>query len=101
MPVQALLHPDAHEEGGLGFTDKELLERQRGCAGPALPGFLPRQTAPLSVYCELPGRIIASLNQPMFIFFVCRAVVEVVKNLGSSLLTGNFDLLKMSLPVKL
>lgn len=29
--LQALLHPDAHEEGGLGFTDRELLERQRGC----------------------------------------------------------------------
>ncbi|GAB4822181.1 hypothetical protein N2152v2_009227 [Parachlorella kessleri] len=56
---EALLHRDAHEEGGLGFTDKELLERQRG------------------------------------------AVVEVVKQLGSNLLTGNFDLLKMSLPVKL
>ena len=32
---------------------------------------------------------------------LCRAVVEVVKQLGSNLLTGNFDLLKMSLPVKL
>lgn len=56
---EAVLHPDAHEEGGIGFTDRELLERQRG------------------------------------------AVVEVVKQLGSNLLTGNFDLLKMSLPIKL
>lgn len=32
---------------------------------------------------------------------VCRAVVEVVKQLGSNLLTGNFDLLKISLPIKL
>lgn len=28
--MQAILHPDAHEEGGLGFTNKELLAKQRG-----------------------------------------------------------------------
>ena len=27
--VQAQLHPDAHEEGGLAFNNKELLEKQR------------------------------------------------------------------------
>ena len=27
--LQTLLHPDAHEEGGLGFVDKQLLETQR------------------------------------------------------------------------
>ena len=27
-----LLHIDAHEEGGLGFTNKALLDQQRGCA---------------------------------------------------------------------
>ena len=28
--LQALLHPEAHEEGGFGFTNKELLAKQRG-----------------------------------------------------------------------
>ncbi len=28
--VQAILHPEAHEDGGFGFTNKELLARQRG-----------------------------------------------------------------------
>jgi hypothetical protein len=32
IPVlQAMLHDDAHEEGGLGFTNRELLASQRGC----------------------------------------------------------------------
>ena len=30
--AQMLLHIDAHEEGGLGFTNKKLLDQQRGCA---------------------------------------------------------------------
>ncbi len=57
--LEAQLHPDTHPDGGLGCSDLELLERQRG------------------------------------------AIMEVVKNLGSNLLRGNFDLLKISLPVKL
>ena len=28
--MQALLHEDAHEEGGLAFVNKELLDQQRG-----------------------------------------------------------------------
>ena len=56
---EAQLHPDAHPEGGLGCSDLQLLERQRG------------------------------------------AIMEVMKSLGKNLLTGNFDLLKISLPVKL
>jgi len=28
--LQAILHPEAHEDGGFGFTNKELLARQRG-----------------------------------------------------------------------
>ena len=28
--MQVLLHTDAHEEGGLAFTNKELLDQQRG-----------------------------------------------------------------------
>lgn len=27
--LQAMLHPDAHEEGGIAFVNKELLEQQR------------------------------------------------------------------------
>ena len=27
--LQAVLHPDAHEEGGLAFNNRELLESQR------------------------------------------------------------------------
>ena len=27
--MQAVLHPDAHEEGGLAFNNRELLESQR------------------------------------------------------------------------
>jgi hypothetical protein len=34
--LQAMLHEDAHEEGGLGFTNRELLASQRGCVGVAL-----------------------------------------------------------------
>lgn len=30
LSPQALLHPEAHEEGGFGFTNKELLAKQRG-----------------------------------------------------------------------
>ncbi|KAG7670021.1 putative Oxysterol-binding protein 9 [Nannochloris sp. 'desiccata'] len=56
---EAQLHPDAHPEGGLGCSDLQLLERQRG------------------------------------------AILDVIKMLGRNLITGNFDLLKISLPVKL
>jgi len=28
--AEAILHPEAHEDGGFGFTNKELLARQRG-----------------------------------------------------------------------
>ena len=31
--LQAMLHEDAHEEGGMGFTNRELLASQRGCVG--------------------------------------------------------------------
>lgn len=29
--AQDELHPDAHEDGGFGFTNKELLASQRAC----------------------------------------------------------------------
>jgi len=57
--LQAHLHWDASEYGGLACTDSALLERQRA------------------------------------------AIVEIMKTLGKNLLSGNFDLLKTSLPVKL
>lgn len=28
--LQAILHPEAHDEGGYGFTNKKLLAQQRG-----------------------------------------------------------------------
>ena len=30
VKLQAILHPEAHEDGGYGFTNKELVARQRG-----------------------------------------------------------------------
>ncbi|KAK9792709.1 hypothetical protein WJX73_008944 [Symbiochloris irregularis] len=56
---EALLHPEAHEEGGIAFTNKELLDQQRG------------------------------------------AIMEIVKDMGRKLLTGNLNLINMSLPVKM
>mmetsp|Transcript_1426 Transcript_1426/g.4252 ORF Transcript_1426/g.4252 Transcript_1426/m.4252 type:complete len:430 (+) Transcript_1426:162-1451(+) len=56
---QEVLHPNAHEEGGLAFSNKELLASQRG------------------------------------------AIVEVGKELGRKLLTGSFNLINLSMPVKM
>lgn len=56
---ETMMHVDAHEEGGLGFTNKELLASQRG------------------------------------------AIVDVAKELGRKMLTGSFNLINLSMPVKM
>lgn len=56
---EAMLHPDAHEEGGIAFVNKELLEQQRS------------------------------------------AIVELIKDMGRKILSGNLNLINMSLPVKM
>ena len=113
---QAQLHPDAHEEGGLACTNKELMEAQRrwvaGCAvcslrvlqlacsrSPMLAAAPPRH--------EPPDPSPPPVHAPLHPSQLCplslrdRAIVDVIKGLGKNLLAGNLDLLKVSLPVAL
>lgn len=47
---QALLHPEAHEEGGFGFTNKELLAKQRGVVTDII-----KEVSPLQQSYDLAG----------------------------------------------
>ena len=95
--LQAHLHPDAHDEGGLACTNLELLEAQRRWAH-AVDGRTPSVArrscapAPLPQACAAPRTLArpgaeacacrAAFPSP------CSAVVEVIKSLGKNLLTG-------------
>ena len=59
LALQTLMHPDAHEEGGLAMNNRALLEQQRG------------------------------------------AIFELIRDMGKQLLTGNINLVNMSMPVKM
>jgi len=90
--AQAMLHADAHEEGGLGFTNKELLTQQRGW-GSLFAYFKHSQRmrgVPLSLLC-----IIAKGDSSR------RAIVDIAKDVGRKLLTGSLNLINLSMPVRM
>jgi hypothetical protein len=42
------MHPDTHEEGGLGFTNKKLLDQQRGAIVDIFKEVRPPLSSPVS-----------------------------------------------------
>lgn len=56
--TQTLMHPDTHEEGGLGFTNKQLLDQQRAAVldifkEVRLKSHVPRVPSHMHIRCTL------------------------------------------------
>lgn len=95
---QAMLHQDAHEEGGLGFTNKELLAQQRGWGS----------CSPTSGFrtCLAAARLVMApcscTTHPHSVLpRLCRAILDIAKDVGRKLLTGSLNLINLSMPVRM